>query len=58
LTVIAPWVMKTDNGSAFIAEVLARFLARRQVLSLFSPPRTPSAPLYMGFGEFTKAFMP
>ena len=38
----APWVMKTDNGSAFIAEVLARFLARWQVLTLFSPPRTPS----------------
>jgi transposase InsO family protein len=34
--------MKTDNGSAFIAEVLARFLARWQVLILFSPPRTPS----------------
>ena len=34
--------MKTDNGSAFIAEALACFLARWQVLILFSPPRTPS----------------
>jgi transposase InsO family protein len=38
----APWVMKTDNGSAFIADTLAGFLARWQVLSLFSPPRTPA----------------
>jgi transposase InsO family protein len=38
----APWVMKTDNGSAFIADTLARFLGRWQVLRLFSPPRTPT----------------
>jgi transposase InsO family protein len=34
--------MKTDNGSAFIADTLAHFLKRWQVLSLFSPPRTPA----------------
>jgi transposase InsO family protein len=38
----APWVMKTDNGPAFIADPLARFLGRWQCLSLFSPPYTPS----------------
>jgi transposase InsO family protein len=38
----APWVMKTDNGPAFIADPLARFLGRWQALSLFSPPYTPS----------------
>jgi transposase InsO family protein len=38
----APWVMKTDNGSAFIADPLTRFLGRWQCLSLFSPPYTPS----------------
>lgn len=38
----APWVMKTDNGSAFIADPLAHFLGRWQVLTLFSPPRTPA----------------
>jgi transposase InsO family protein len=38
----APWVMKTDNGPAYIADTLARFLGRWQVLPLFSPPYTPS----------------
>jgi transposase InsO family protein len=38
----APWVMKTDNGSAFIADPLTRFLGRWQTLTLFSPPRMPS----------------
>jgi transposase InsO family protein len=38
----APWVMKTDNGPAFIADQLARFLGRFQTFSLFSPVRTPS----------------
>lgn len=38
----APWVMKTDNGPAFLADPLARFLGRWQTLSLFSPPYTPA----------------
>jgi hypothetical protein len=38
----APWVMKTDNGPAFIAGDLKGFLGRFQTLTLFSPVRTPS----------------
>jgi transposase InsO family protein len=37
----APWVLKTDNGSAFIADALAHFLQRCRVCALFSPPHTP-----------------
>jgi hypothetical protein len=37
----APWVLKTDNGSAFIADVLAHYLQRWQVCPLFSPPCMP-----------------
>jgi transposase-like protein len=38
----APWVLKTDNGSAFIAEVLRWYLQRCGVHQLFSPPHTPA----------------
>ncbi len=38
----APLVLKTDNGSAFIADDLMRLLTQWQVLPLFSPPHTPS----------------
>jgi transposase InsO family protein len=38
----APLVLKSDNGSAFIAEATRRFLAAWGVQQLFSPPRTPS----------------
>jgi transposase InsO family protein len=37
-----PLVLKSDNGSAFIAEEIDQFLAHWQVESLFSPARTPS----------------
>jgi transposase InsO family protein len=37
----APLVLKSDNGSAFIAELLIDFLAAEQVSQLFSPPRRP-----------------
>ena len=37
----APWVLKTDNGSAFIADALRWYLQRCGVLQLFSPPLTP-----------------
>ena len=36
-----PLVLKSDNGSGFIAEAMRNFLDRCQVLPLFSPPRTP-----------------
>lgn len=36
-----PLVLKSDNGSGFIAERMRRFLAQWQVLPLFSPPYTP-----------------
>jgi transposase-like protein len=38
----APWVLKTDNGSAFIAEVVHWYLQRCGVHQLFSPPLTPA----------------
>jgi hypothetical protein len=36
-----PLVLKSDNGSGFIAEETKRFLDRWQVLPLYSPPYTP-----------------
>jgi transposase InsO family protein len=36
-----PLVLKSDNGSAFIADLLTDFLATRQVSQLFSPARQP-----------------
>lgn len=38
----APLVLKTDNGSAFIADALRWYLDRCGVGQLFSPPRTPA----------------
>jgi hypothetical protein len=38
----APWVLKTDNGSAFIAEVVRWHLQRCMVHQLFSPPHAPA----------------
>lgn len=37
----APLVLKTDNGSAFIAEATKDYLSAFGVNLLFSPPRTP-----------------
>jgi transposase len=37
----APLVLKSDNGSAFLAEEFATLLARWEVWHLYSPPRTP-----------------
>ena len=37
-----PLVLKSDNGSAFIAEQTQTFLQSANVFCLFSPPRTPS----------------
>jgi transposase InsO family protein len=37
----APLVLKTDNGSAFIADATREFLSPFGVNLLFSPPRTP-----------------
>jgi transposase InsO family protein len=37
----APLVLKTDNGSAFIADATKEFLSAFDVNLLFSPPRTP-----------------
>lgn len=37
-----PLVIKSDNGSAFIAELTHRLLADQQVVHLLSPPMTPS----------------
>lgn len=42
MTCGAPWVLKSDNGSAFIAEQTRNFLGRWQAFTLFSPPHTPS----------------
>lgn len=36
-----PVVIKSDNGSAFVAEDTGDFLTREQVEMLLSPPRTP-----------------
>jgi hypothetical protein len=38
----APWVLKTDNGSAFIADVVRWHLHRCRVHQLFSPPHAPA----------------
>jgi transposase InsO family protein len=38
----APLVLKTDNGSAFIADELRWYLRRCRVGQLFSPPRLPA----------------
>jgi hypothetical protein len=38
----APLVIKSDNGSAFIADEMERFLERHTVEHLLSPPRLPS----------------
>ena len=37
----APLVLKSDNGSAFVAEEFGALLDRWGVWQLFSPPRTP-----------------
>ena len=37
----APLVLKSDNGSGFIAEAMRGFLDRWEVRPLFSPPYTP-----------------
>ena len=37
----APLVLKSDNGSAFRAEEVKRFLGRWEVWSLYSPPGVP-----------------
>jgi hypothetical protein len=38
----APWLLKTDNGSAFIADPVRWYLQRCGVFQLFSPPLTPA----------------
>jgi transposase InsO family protein len=38
----APLVLKMDNGSAFLAEVLKKFLQEINVIKLYSPPHRPS----------------
>ncbi len=42
LTYGAPLVLKSDNGSAFIAAPLRKLCRRFGVKNLYSPPRTPS----------------
>lgn len=37
-----PLVLKSDNGSAFVSELLAELLAAHQVILLRSPPGTPA----------------
>ncbi len=37
-----PLVLKSDNGSAFVADEVERFLETRGVFHLLSPPRMPS----------------
>ena len=37
----APWVLKTDNGSAFIADLVRWYLQHALVDQLFSPPHCP-----------------
>jgi transposase InsO family protein len=49
-----PLVLKSDNGSAFIAELTRKLLARRDVWPLYSPPRTPQ---YNGSCEATGGAM-
>jgi transposase InsO family protein len=38
----APLVLKSDNGSAFVADEVQQLLAKFGVKNLFSPPRMPS----------------
>jgi hypothetical protein len=38
----APWVLKLDNGSAFIADLVRWYLHRAGVHPLYSPPQTPA----------------
>jgi hypothetical protein len=38
----APWVLKMDNGSAFIADLVRWYLHRAGVHPLYSPPHTPA----------------
>jgi hypothetical protein len=40
-TVVTPLVLKSHNGSSFIADEMRRFLDGWQVRPLFSPPYTP-----------------
>ncbi|HVX15392.1 MAG TPA: transposase family protein, partial [Pirellulales bacterium] len=51
----APLVLKTDNGSAFIAEDTASFLRPFGVNLLFSPPHTPeyNGAIEAGIGSLT-----
>lgn len=51
----APLVLKSDNGSAFIAADLRRRLANFGVEMLFSPPRTPryNGAIEAGIGSLT-----
>jgi transposase InsO family protein len=37
-----PWLLKTDNGSAFIAETLRWYFQRLGIGQLFSPPHVPA----------------
>jgi transposase InsO family protein len=37
-----PWVLKSDNGPAFLADATKQLLRHWQVFGLFSPARTPS----------------
>jgi putative transposase len=37
----APLILKSDNGSAFIADLMGSWLERFGVIPLFSPPRRP-----------------
>jgi Integrase core domain len=37
-----PLVLKTDNGSSFVAEAFQSYLSRHQVWQLFSPPAWPA----------------
>jgi hypothetical protein len=51
----APLVLKSDNGSAFVAEKFVKLLAEYGVKNLFSPPRTPqyNGSVEAGIGSLT-----